>query len=147
MDSRASTTQSQVPGRRYAAIVWVVAILAVLTTIVPNVAEACPTRHTSSGNTGLVTVALKTTHIVQVTAVSASKIGVATRGAHCCGVCGHGGTAGCGSGCCVACSTAIDAVSGRIELPDATSSPGLSIQGKIVSPEPPPDFRPPRLFA
>jgi len=146
MDDRSSVAQSQAyPGHRLAVIVWAVAVLTVLMTLMPNVAEACPKQHTSSGITGSVTIRLKTTHVAEVTAVSASKIGVATRGAHCCGVCGHG--TGCASGCCVACSTAIDAVSGRIELPDATSSPGLSIQGKIVSLEPPPDFRPPRLFA
>jgi hypothetical protein len=124
---------------------WAAAVLVVFMTLLPSAAEACPKHHESGRITGSVTIAHKTMHVAQVTAVLVSKTGVAIRGTHCCGVCGHG--AGCASGCCAACSTAIDSVSGGIELPDASGSPGLSIQGTIVAPTPPPDFRPPRLFA
>jgi hypothetical protein len=147
MDSRSSAAQSRTfPGRRLAVVAWAAAVLVVFMTLVPGAAEACPKHHESSGITGSVTIAHKTMHVAQVTAVLVSKTGVAIRGTHCCcGVCGHG--AGCASGCCAACSTAIDTVSGGIELPDVLGSHGLSVQGKIVSPAPPPDFRPPRLFA
>jgi len=40
----------------------------------------------------------------------------------------------------------MDNMGSGIELWDAPASHGLSIQGKIVSLAPPPDFRPPRLF-
>lgn len=147
MYSQSSRAQPQASlrGRRLAVIAWAAAVIAVLMTLVPSAAQACPNRHTSSGITGSVTIAQKIPHLSQATIVS--RTGVATRGAHCCGLCGHGGTAGCMSGCCAACSTAIDIVDDGIELPDASASPGLSIQGKIVALAPPPDFRPPRLFA
>lgn len=143
LSSRAQP-QAFLRGRRLAVMVWAVAAIAVLMTLVPSAAEACPDRHTSSGITGSVTIAQNIPHVSQATTVS--KTGVATRGAHCCGLCGHGGPAGCMSGCCAACSIAIDIGNDGIELPDVSAKPGLSIQGKIVSLAPPPDFRPPRLF-
>lgn len=149
MYGQSSTAQPQafLRGRRLAAIAWAAAVLAVFMMLVPGAAEACSKRHVSGGITRSVNIAHKTTHVAQVTAVSVSTIGVATRDVHCCGIGGHCGGLVYASGCCAVCSTAIDIMSAGIEPPDTPGSHDLSIQGKIVSPTPPPVFRPPRLFA
>jgi hypothetical protein len=134
------------PGRRFAVILWGVVVLSVLVTLLPNAAQACPKQHAGSGITGAVTIAPKAAHQSTVKAVSAARVGAATRG-HCCERCGHGGNGACKSGCCAACTAAIDIVAAGVELPDTPRSHGLPIPGKVISSIPPPDFKPPRSFA
>jgi hypothetical protein len=65
----------------------------------------------------------------------------------CCGGDSHSHGLGCASTCCSACSAAIDVASLGFFLLDGRIGHVLPPQDELASTRPPPDFRPPRIFA
>lgn len=64
----------------------------------------------------------------------------------CCGGTSHSNS-GCQTGCCAACSTAIDLTNSGLDLSEEINDHVFAKSGDVVSTEPPPDFRPPRIFS
>ena len=123
-----------------AAAFWLLAILAI------GESQACPKGDIGSadGKAAASAIYEPAVEVVFVASASASTHADQVNGFDCCGHCSG---IDCSSGCCSTCAPALLAVNPTL-VPDYVSYAYLlPLQAGIAPRKPPPEFRPPRIFA
>ena len=117
-----------------------------LTIAATETAQACPKEkasvtitHKASGQAKNVAV------VMAVAAVPSFARNIFAGGGLCCGG-SHTFGGSCANTCCSVCSTAINVMSSDIGLPNGSIRHHLPAPDRVVSTQPPPDVRPPRIF-
>ena len=145
---RPEATQSQASRAPHALVAaLLVAGFAMLMIPTTGAAQACPPGNAASGSVSIVHKAKYAVAMMSARSAPALAKDISQGGGQCCGGGCHSHGIGCASGCCSACSTAIDIASSGIVLPSGSICHFLPRQAGVKSNKFPPDFRPPRTFA
>ena len=123
-----------------------VAGLAMSTVLTTEAAQACPTDSKSSNSVSVVQKSERALAVVSATSAPAVAIDVSQGRRRCCGGI-HSQGADCVSACCFAFSAAMNGANAGLSFAAASICHGLPRQDGLVATRPPPDFRPPRIFA
>ena len=124
-----------------------VAGLAMFMMLTAGEAQACPPGKEANGSVSIVHTAKRAVATMSATSAPGLANVISQGGGQCCGGGPHSHGVGCASGCCSACSAAIDVASSGLVLPDGAICHCLPRQSGVVSTKPRPDFRPPRTSA
>ena len=143
---RPQTVQSQA-SRAVLVTTLLVAGFAMFMMLTAGAARACPPGKEASGSVSIVHEAKRAVAMMSATSAPALAKDISQGGGQCCGGGSHSHGVGCASGCCSACSAAIDIASSGIVLLNGSIGHVLPRQDGVVPTRPPPDFRPPRTFA
>jgi hypothetical protein len=116
-------------------------------TLTAGMAQACPPGKDAGGPVRVVHQPKRAVAVMSTPFIPALAKDISLAAGQCCGGGAHSHGVGCASGCCFACSAATDVTHSGLVLPDGSIRHGVPDESGAVSMKPPPDFRPPRLFA
>lgn len=133
--------------RRGLAAVVLAAGVGMFLMLTTGMAEACPPGKDASASVKVLHQAKRAVAMTAAVMPASAQAIPATSGQCCAGAPHSHHAVGCASPCCFACSAATEALDCSLALPDGSTRHRLSDDGRAVSTKPPPDFRPPRLFA
>jgi len=127
-----------------------IAALALVITLMASAAQACPrdqqTAYPATNGHKIERVVVVAAVVVSVPTPIVAQ-GIFQYGGQCCGGGCHSHGVACASGCCSSGSTAIDAVSSGLVMPDSLIRYSSRGPGRIVSTNPSPNLRPPEILS